>query len=61
MPLGVAILLASVVGGLVTVAVGSARIIQLRRVAKKTHAQASPSASPSHADCAGCDSKIWLR
>lgn len=38
LPLGVAILLAAVVGGLLTVAVGSARIIQLRRAAKKHHA-----------------------
>lgn len=35
LPLGVAILLAAVVGGLLTVAVGTARIIQLRRAAKK--------------------------
>ncbi|CAG6872501.1 putative membrane protein Rv3760 [Mycobacterium avium subsp. paratuberculosis] len=33
-----AILLAAVVGGLITVAVGTARILQLRRVAKKQHA-----------------------
>lgn len=38
LPLGVAILLAAVVGGLITVAVGTARILQLRRVAKKHHA-----------------------
>lgn len=38
LPLGVAILLAAVVGGLITVAVGTARILQLRRVAKKQHA-----------------------
>ncbi|AFC51788.1 LapA family protein [Mycobacterium paraintracellulare] len=37
LPLGVAILLAAVVGGLITVAVGTARILQLRRVAKKHH------------------------
>ncbi len=41
LPLGVAILLAAVVGGLITVAVGTARILQLRRVAKKSHAAAS--------------------
>ena len=41
LPLGVAILLASVGGGLLTVAVGTARIIQLRRAAKKHHAAAS--------------------
>ena len=41
LPLGVAILLAAVGGGLLTVAVGSARIVQLRRVAKKTHAAAA--------------------
>ncbi len=41
LPLGVAILLAAVGGGLLTVAVGTARIIQLRRVAKKHHAAAS--------------------
>jgi uncharacterized integral membrane protein len=35
LPVGVAILLAAVCGGLLTVAVGSARIIQLRRAAKK--------------------------
>lgn len=35
LPLGVAILLAAVVGGLLTVAVGTARILQLRRAAKK--------------------------
>jgi uncharacterized integral membrane protein len=39
--LGVAILLAAVGGGLLTVAVGTARIIQLRRAAKKHHAAAS--------------------
>lgn len=38
LPLGVAILLAAVVGGLITVAVGTARIVQLRRAAKKNHA-----------------------
>jgi uncharacterized integral membrane protein len=41
LPLGVAILLAAVGGGLLTVAVGSARIVQLRRAAKKHHAAAS--------------------
>lgn len=35
MPLGVAILLAAVAGGLVTATVGTIRIYQLRRVAKK--------------------------
>ena len=35
LPLGVAILLAAVGGGLVTVLVGTARIFQLRRAAKK--------------------------
>jgi uncharacterized integral membrane protein len=35
LPVGVAILLAAVCGGLLTVAVGTARIIQLRRAAKK--------------------------
>ena len=40
LPLGVAILLAAVVGGLLTVAVGTARILQLRRAAKKQHAAA---------------------
>jgi uncharacterized integral membrane protein len=40
LPLGVAILLAAVVGGLITVAVGTARILQLRRAAKK-HAAAA--------------------
>src|SRR5215469_1936357 len=38
LPLGVAILLAAVGGGLLTVAVGTARIVQLRRAAKKHHA-----------------------
>ena len=37
LPKGVAILLAAVGGGLLTVAVGTARIIQLRRAAKKHH------------------------
>lgn len=41
LPLGVAILLAAVVGGLITVAVGTARILQLRRAAKKHHAVAA--------------------
>ncbi len=40
LPLGVAILLAAVGGGLLTVAVGTARILQLRRAAKK-HAAAA--------------------
>ncbi len=35
LPLGVAILLAAVCGGLITVLVGTARIYQLRRAAKK--------------------------
>jgi uncharacterized integral membrane protein len=35
LPLGVAILLSAVGGGLLTVAVGTARIVQLRRAAKK--------------------------
>ena len=35
LPLGVAILLAAVGGGLITVAAGTARIFQLRRAAKK--------------------------
>ncbi len=35
LPVGVAILLSAVGGGLLTVAVGSARIVQLRRAAKK--------------------------
>ncbi|WP_156690582.1 LapA family protein [Mycobacterium sp. Marseille-P9652] len=43
LPLGVAILLAAVVGGLITVAVGTARILQLRRTAKK-HLAAARSA-----------------
>jgi uncharacterized integral membrane protein len=37
LPLGVAILLAAIGGGLLTVAVGTARILQLRRAAKKIH------------------------
>jgi uncharacterized integral membrane protein len=40
LPLGVAMLMAAVGGGLITVAVGTARIIQLRRAAKKHHAAA---------------------
>lgn len=40
LPLGVAILLAAVVGGLITVAAGTARILQLRRAAKKHHVAA---------------------
>ena len=40
LPLGVAILLAAICGGLLTVAVGTARILQLRRAAKKIHAAA---------------------
>jgi uncharacterized integral membrane protein len=40
LPLGVAILLAAIGGGLLTVAVGTARILQLRRAAKKVHAAA---------------------
>lgn len=42
LPLGVAILLAAVVGGLITVAVGTARILQLRRAAKQHHAASGP-------------------
>ncbi|OBG37195.1 lipopolysaccharide assembly LapA domain-containing protein [Mycobacterium sp. E3198] len=41
LPLGVAILLAAVVGGLITVAAGTARILQLRRAARKHHGAAS--------------------
>jgi len=41
LPLGVAILLAAVGGGLLTVAVGTARILQLRRAAKKLHKAAA--------------------
>jgi uncharacterized integral membrane protein len=37
LPVGVAILLAAVCGGLLTVAAGSARIVQLRRAAKKNY------------------------
>ncbi|MGA7054408.1 MAG: lipopolysaccharide assembly LapA domain-containing protein [Mycobacterium sp.] len=40
LPLGVAFLLAAVGGGLLTVAVGTARILQLRRAAKKHFASA---------------------
>src|SRR5690348_6192318 len=35
LPVGVAVLLSAVGGGLLTVAVGTARIVQLRRAAKK--------------------------
>ncbi|MEE6136381.1 lipopolysaccharide assembly protein LapA domain-containing protein [Mycobacterium sp. 050128] len=38
LPLGVAVLLAAVAGGLLTVAAGTGRILQLRRAAKKHHA-----------------------
>jgi uncharacterized integral membrane protein len=41
LPKGVAILLAAVGGGLLTVAVGTARILQLRRAAKKIHKAAT--------------------
>src|SRR5271167_25427 len=41
LPLGVAFLLAAVGGGLLTVAVGTARILQLRRTAKKLFAVAT--------------------
>jgi uncharacterized integral membrane protein len=40
LPLGVAMLLAAIGGGLITVTVGTARILQLRRVAKKRHVAA---------------------
>ena len=40
LPLGVAMLLAAIGGGLITVTVGTARILQLRRAAKKSHAAA---------------------
>jgi uncharacterized integral membrane protein len=40
LPLGVAILLAAIGGGLLTVLVGTARIFQLRRAAKKNLATA---------------------
>ena len=40
LPLGVAMLLAAIAGGLITVTVGTARIIQLRRAAKKSHVAA---------------------
>jgi uncharacterized integral membrane protein len=49
LPLGVAILLAAVGGGLLTVAVGTARILQLRRAAKKHFA----AAKSNHAGIAG--------
>jgi uncharacterized integral membrane protein len=44
LPLGVAILLAAVGGGLITVTVGTARIFQLRRTAKKHAAAAAKKA-----------------
>ena len=40
LPLGVAMLLAAIGGGLITVTVGTARILQLRRAAKKSHVAA---------------------
>jgi uncharacterized integral membrane protein len=42
LPVGVAILLAAVCGGLLTVAVGTARIVQLRRAAKKNLKSPAP-------------------
>jgi uncharacterized integral membrane protein len=42
LPVGVAILLAAVCGGLLTVAAGTARIVQLRRAAKKNLLAPSP-------------------
>ena len=48
LPKGVAILLAAVGGGLLTVAVGTARILQLRRTAKKIHAAAAAAIQPEH-------------
>ncbi len=42
LPLGVAILLAAVCGGLITVLAGTARIFQLRRAAKKNLAAGRP-------------------
>jgi uncharacterized integral membrane protein len=45
LPKGVAMLLAAIGGGLITVTVGTARILQLRRVAKKSHAVAIQAAS----------------
>jgi uncharacterized integral membrane protein len=41
LPLGVAILASAVVGGLITVAAGTARILQLRRAGKRQHAAAT--------------------
>src|SRR5947209_8759391 len=40
LPLGVAMLMAAIGGGLITVAVGTARMLQLRRAAKKSHVAA---------------------
>lgn len=48
LPLGVAILLSAVVGGLITVAVGTARMLQLRRVVKKHHTAAQEAVDPGH-------------
>lgn len=45
LPKGVAILLAAIGGGLLTVTVGTARILQLRRAAKKSHAAALQAAA----------------
>ena len=47
LPLGVAFLLAAVGGGLLTVAVGTARMLQLRRTAKKHFAAATAIQTPS--------------
>ena len=47
LPLGVAILLAAVAGGLLTVAVGTARMLKLRRTAKKHFAAATAIQTPS--------------
>ncbi|MGE2691755.1 LapA family protein [Mycolicibacterium pulveris] len=41
LPVGVAILLAAVCGGLLAVAIGTARMVQLRRAAKKNYSSRS--------------------
>lgn len=47
-PIGVSFLLSAVSGALITVAAGTARMVQLRRAAKKNLRTLSAKASPTH-------------
>ncbi|MCU1495672.1 MAG: hypothetical protein JWO62_3436 [Acidimicrobiaceae bacterium] len=47
LPLGVALLLAAVFGGLVVVFAGTARILQLRRRARRQHRASRPAQAPA--------------